>query len=492
MAGATETLPATGITSAHVAILFTVLAVAVHKTKRKPSVESKLRESLWGIGFQPFSLNKRVSLAVCGACALLAILAHAARTAGPGVALFVAGTVTIVFRRTGVWRTAYLGLRSLISGRGPKLRSAKDCPLPVWVLTGFLGSGKTTLVNRLVRSDLGNSSLLVVENEAGDTRLDAELVVQASGRPENVLLVKDGCACCSVRGDLCDLLRDEVLGQRAGDAAGVVIECSGLADPRAVVQTFLLDDDLRRRLHLREVVAVVDAAHVGRHFRPAGGREQTKLTRLVEEQIAFASLVLLNKVDVVRGPAVLDDLTRRIRDVNRTAEVLQCSYCDIDLSRVLGGAGSCGASFTSLAGAWSPDRALIDIERVHLEVGADDAACRSVPTESAAKPGCQEGDAEEEVRCVSIRINGDLDLDAFNRWVLRSLSDFDILRAKGVLAVAGREEKLAFQAVHGAFNGTPGLGARWRRAEPRFSEVIVIGCGIQPQLLEIGLRRCLA
>merc|ERR1712039_584927 len=86
-------------------------------------------------------------------------------------------------------------------------------------------------------------------------------------------------------------------------------------------------------------------------------------------------------------------------------------------------------------------------------------------------------DDSDEVRCISVRVNGELDLDAFNRWVLRTLSEMNILRAKGVLAVAGRSEKLAFQAVHAVFDGTPALGSRWQEGEPRFSDVIVIGCG---------------
>merc|ERR1719263_26562 len=109
--------------------------------------------------------------------------------------------------------------------------------------------------------------MLVIENEVGDTWLDAELVLQASGRPENVLLVNDGCACCKVRGDLCDLLRDEVLPRhQRGEVDGVILECSGLADPAAVVHTFLLDEELRERLELREVIAVVDAVNAGKYL----------------------------------------------------------------------------------------------------------------------------------------------------------------------------------------------------------------------------------
>ena len=172
-----------------------------------------------------------------------------------------------------------------------------------------------------------------------------------------------------------------MLGRRspaaqAEDVGGVIIECSGLADPRAVVQTFLLDDDLRRRLELREVVAVVDAANVGRHLRmpSSSAKQESKMARLVEEQIAYSSLVLLNKVDRTDGAAQVERLQELIRSVNPTADLLQCTYCDVDPARVL-----CSGSFKERKpGAWSPGRALIDVERFHLTVdaGAEEAEDR--------------------------------------------------------------------------------------------------------------------
>merc|ERR1712129_20088 len=129
------------------------------------------------------------------------------------------------------------------------------------------------------------------------------------------------------------------------------------------------------------------------------------------------------------------------------------------------------------------DRALVDIERGYVHGGS---------SESAVAPPKLSENPEPGVRCVSIRVDGSLDLDAFNRWVLTTLADFEVLRAKGVLAAAGHDEKLAFQAVHAAFDGTPSLGARWLPEEPRFSQLVVIGCDLREDLLDYGLRRCRA
>jgi len=213
----------------------------------------------------------------------------------------------------------------------------------------------------------------------------------------------------------------------------------------------------------------------------------------VEEQLAFASLVLLNKSDCVDGGALVR-LSKAIREVNKTVEVLPCTYCDVDVSYILSSSSTGGQTLEQRGrrqpvGAWSPDRVLFEIESIKLSISGGGPTGDTTQLPTYAPAASPEHDA---VRCISVRIDGELDLDAFNRWVLRTLKDFNILRAKGVLAAKGHDRKLAFQAVHAAFHGTPSLKARWLPGEPRFSQVVVIGCDIQPELIEFGLRRCLA
>lgn len=509
-----------GSTARTIAVLCTLGAFAVHKSKRTPTDATTLLEDLWGLRFRPYDVPQEALVAFLGCLGLLALCAQAFQELGVGILVFIMGLVVIVLRAYGIFgalrcwaargapkvalRTLWRRLLACGGGRTEEVEEAQDedtvvtgaAPLPVWVITGFLGSGKTTLVNRLVKSRVLH--LLVVTNEAGETALDAELILEAAHSPESVLLVNGGCACCKVRGDLCDMMRDQVLcggkgGGVRGGAEGVVLECSGLADPRAVAQTFLLDDDLRRRLELREVIAVVDAAHVGKYIgrsttgttptsSAAGAKEESRspLTRIVEEQIAFASLVLLNKADCA-SEEQLASLTRAITEINEVVEVMPCTYCDVEVSQVL--RRHSGFHFARPGwpvGAWSPDRALLEIENISVYIGGRNT---SQPATSMAT-----GDA---VRCISLRVDGELDLDAFNRWALTVLKDFTILRAKGVLAAKGYRQKLAFQAVHAAFHGTPTLKSRWQANEARYSQIVVIGCDLQPDLLEYGLRRCL-
>src|SRR3954470_24663037 len=132
--------------------------------------------------------------------------------------------------------------------------------MPVTLVTGFLGSGKTTLISKLVRHP-SMARVAVVINEIGEIGIDHDLVAMST---ENIALLANGCICCSVRTDLQETLRDLFARRRAGAIADfdrVIIETTGLADPAPVVKTLLADNLVAAQFRLDGLVTLVDAAN---------------------------------------------------------------------------------------------------------------------------------------------------------------------------------------------------------------------------------------
>ncbi len=196
-------------------------------------------------------------------------------------------------------------------------------PIPVTVLTGFLGAGKTTLLNRILTEKHG-LKLAVIENEFGEVGVDHQLLVTGD---EELLEMNNGCICCSVRGDLIRILGR--LLKRKDRLDGVLIETTGLANPGPVAQTFFTDEEMRASYKLDAIVSVVDAKHVSAHLD--ADDESVK-------QIAFADVILLNKIDLITD-ADATALEERIRKINSVARIYRTKDCSLPLDKVLGVGG---------------------------------------------------------------------------------------------------------------------------------------------------------
>ena len=206
--------------------------------------------------------------------------------------------------------TSEAGPRALFAGKdalpfGRRQRRPRGPRLPVVAVTGFLGSGKTTLIRSLLNTPEGANTAVVV-NEYGEIGIDDALLRSSS---DATVLLGNGCLCCNMRTDLQETLR-ELLADRARGAVPsferVVIETSGLADPGPILQTFATDRALGREFHLQALVAVVDAVN-----------GEGNLARMPEakRQMALADRIVVTKTDLADAPAT-EQLIDHIASLN--------------------------------------------------------------------------------------------------------------------------------------------------------------------------------
>ena len=215
---------------------------------------------------------------------------------------------------------------------------------PVLLLTGYLGSGKTTLVNRILSNKKGIKFAVIV-NDIGEVNIDADLIQQGgvvNQKDDSLVALQNGCICCTLKMDLVEQLRDIVAEQRFDY---IVIEASGICEPAPIAQTICSIPTLGPQYiskgipRLDCITTVVDALRMKDEF--AGGDalgrtdlEEDDLENLVIQQIEFCNIILLNKASEVSAEE-FNHLVEIIHAIQPKAVIMPCDYGDIDLDRIL-------------------------------------------------------------------------------------------------------------------------------------------------------------
>ena len=345
--------------------------------------------------------------------------------------------------------------------------------LPVTLLTGYLGAGKTTLLNRILTGSHGVRFAVIV-NEFGEIGIDNDLIVETD---EEIYEMNNGCVCCTVRGDLIEVL--ERLLRQPGRFDAIVIETTGLADPVPVAQTFLMDDGLRARTRLDAVVTVVDAKHLPLRMKDS---------REAEDQIAFADVVLLNKTDLV-SPSDLELVEAVIRAVNPYAEIYRTQRSAIGLDRIL------DRGVFDLQRALGLEPNLLATEHEHGD-GHEAHECHPGCTHEHHRSHLHGGGKlspvhDVTVASISLR-TGELDQNKFFPWIHQLTQERgpNILRMKGILAFRDEARRYAVQGVHMIVEGDH--QRCWKEGEERESRLVFIGRDLDRDAIALGLESCLA
>ena len=387
---------------------------------------------------------------------------------------------------------------------------------PVTIITGFLGAGKTTLVNHILKGDHGKL-IAVIENEFGAVSIDDALVGENMKEKEDVITMDNGCVCCTVRGDLVRALL--TLKDRPKKFDHVIIETTGLADPAPVAFTFFINPEIADAYRIDSILCLADAKHIGIHL------EEEKPDGAVNEavsQVAFADRILLNKIDLV-SEAELEEVVDTVKSINAVAEVIKTTNSVIDLDRVL------GVNSFSIEKTLEVDPDFLDDEEGHAQAKAAEAAaaagnavdnghghshdggkteCHEDHGDAAHGHGHGHGDVAEPkpkkakkkrhdltgVSSVGILAEGELDFGAVNGFMMNLLQEnaLNIYRSKGVMKFKDQgNTKFVFQGVHEQINFGPS-NVEWGPDEKVVNRMVFIGRNLNRKELEEGFRACLA
>ncbi|MBN9223057.1 MAG: GTP-binding protein [Mesorhizobium sp.] len=315
--------------------------------------------------------------------------------------------------------------------------------IPATVVTGFLGSGKTTLINNILHKEHGKN-IAVIVNEFGEISIDGQLVV----RDDQAELIEfnNGCLCCTVRGDLIETLQR--LHERAGKLDGILIETTGLADPAPVASTFFVADEVKNNIQLDAFVTLVDAVNLEMNL--------SQSTEAVE-QVAFSDIVLINKIDLVT-PDRLKVVEAKVRALNPLARIRFTTNAEIDIDQVIG------------VGAFDLVQKL-DVDPGFLED--------------------HEHEHDQAVGSFILEETRPIDLNRFSIWLneIAQTRGQDLYRTKGIFHARGFRERIVFQSVRMLTTMRP--DRIWGDNERRLSQFVVIGKNLDREEFAKGFEQCL-
>lgn len=318
--------------------------------------------------------------------------------------------------------------------------------LPVTLLTGFLGSGKTTLINYLLKNN-HNEKVIIIENEFGPINIDSNLLNVSTDI--QIIEMTNGCICCTVQGELTESLHKLLLKRSTGELQfdRLIIETTGLADPAPIIQTFFIDNLLREKIRLDAVITLVDAQHILKHLNKH---------RVALSQIGFADRIILTKTDCVNDEQKFE-VINRLHKINHKANIFETIQGQIPKSQWL------DIKAFELSDELTINKGFFVINPTQkLEVGF-----KPLPLQKQTP-------SWNDNICSYLFEAGELDLKKIGSFMENLVEQYgnDMLRYKGILAIKGNDQRLIVQGIHKVVGFD--YGSPWKTPSERISRLVII------------------
>lgn len=310
--------------------------------------------------------------------------------------------------------------------------------ISITILSGFLGAGKTSLLNHIIRTNT-DKKIAIIENEFGEISIDSDLVVSAK---EDIYELTNGCVCCSLNTELLQT----VLELRDREFDHIILETTGIADPGQVAATFLFDEDILNYIQLNAIVTMVDAKQIVR---------QLETQREAHKQIGYADVLVLNKLDLVSEH---EKYTTKLllMDLNTEAVAYEADHGQVNIPNLF--------SLNRLTTKHIDESSFVD--------------------STLAEP------AHQGVVSYSFIIKEPLADGKLSPWLmaLLFLSGAELYRVKGIINLENENRQYIFQAVGQQYMHN--FGSVWEEGEERVSKLVFIGRNLNRQYLATGLYSC--
>ena len=315
--------------------------------------------------------------------------------------------------------------------------------IPVHIITGFLGAGKTTFLNQFIKEVLPQR-VLVIENEVGEINIDGALVFNGV---EEVIELSAGCLCCSLSDSLLDVL--EFVSERHDQYDRVVIETTGIADPSSIVQVFLADTNVGRFFDLQQVICLTDAGLI---------EDWLKEAEEALRQLVIADVILINKADTV-SPTYLAELQIRLNSINPNA-----------------------LTITGEQGVFSSEQILKEgITKAHSV--EDKLEHISIQQHNEYLEGNADNN-NHQITTFTLVFDAPFDLKELSLQLYRMVNLYrhQVYRIKGIMSVVNYPNRVILQSVRTSCIVTD--GSPWGEDQTRLSKLVFIGRGLKKEAFE--------